>query len=334
MRILAGDVGGTKSELALYERGATGPWQERASTRLASAEHRSVLDLVRAFLGPDAPAIDTVGLAVAGPVHDGRCRITNLGWDLDARDLSRTLGAPVSIENDFAAGARGIFEHSTLGDPVVLQEGDSAPDGPTAFIGAGTGLGHAVAVSTRDSFHVLPGEGGHTDFAPRDDVEVALWRFLRAKYGAPVSIERVVSGPGIADLWAFAVAEGLDADSASVRAEMTTDDPAAVVTRHALAGTDAACARALSMFLSLYGSEAGNFALKVIPSGGLYVTGGIAPRIVDRLREGGEFMRSFLAKDRMRDTLSRIPVQIVMNTRLALFGARALATEALRRERG
>jgi glucokinase len=146
-----------------------------------------------------------------------------------------------------------------------------------------------------------------------------------------VSIERVVSGAGIAALWAFVVKERLAPENAAVRAAMAQEDPAAVVTRHALDGSDPACAKALSMFLSLYGSEAGNFALKVLPTAGLYITGGIAPRIVGRLREGGEFMRAFLGKDRMGDTLARIPVRVVMHTRLGLLGARALAAQAVAR---
>lgn len=332
MRILAGDIGGTKSELALYEGEGIG-WRERARARFKSAEHVSVEEMARSFLGTDPGPIAAAGFAVAGPVHGGACRITNLGWELDARTLRKALGVLVTIENDFAASARGIFEPFAQDTSVVLQEGDFDFHGTWTFIGAGTGLGHAIALPTRHEIHVLPGEGGHTDFAPRDDLELALWRFLRAKHGAPVSIERAVSGPGIAALWEFAVAEGFGADSTALRAEMTTDDPAAVITRHALDGSDAACAKALSMFLSLYGSEAGNFALKVLPTGGLYVTGGIAPRIVDRVRAGGEFMRAFLAKDRMGDTLSRIRVSVVMNTHLGLLGARALAVQALTRTR-
>lgn len=328
MRILAGDIGGTKSELALYEGEPGGRWDERARTWLASAEHRSVPELVRAFLGPDADRFDAAGFAVAGPVHGGRCRITNLGWELDERELTRSLGAPVGLMNDFAASALGIGALA-MTDLVVLQEGEVAGDGPIALIGAGTGLGHAIAVPTRDGLRVLPGEGGHSDFAPHDDTEDALWRFMRAQHGDPVSIERAVSGPGILTLWKFVVAARLAPEGDETRAETAVDDPAAVITRHALDGSDAACAKALSMFLSLYGSEAGNFALKVLPTGGLYVTGGIAPRIRDRLRNGGEFMRAFLAKDRMGDTLARVRVSIVLNTHLGLLGARALAVQAL-----
>lgn len=322
MRVLAGDIGGTKSELALYER-VDGGWEQTATERFVSADHGGVPDVVRAFLGDRDLRIDAAGLAVAGPVHDGVCRITNLVWDLDERSLSEQLGAPTVLVNDFAANAHGIGELADS-DLALLQEGHVDPGGAIVLIGAGTGLGHAVAVPTKAGLQVLPGEGGHCDFAPHDDTEVALWRYLRDRFGPHVSIERAASGPGLVTIYEFVVADGLAEELAETRVQMAAEDPAAVIARRALADEDAACGKAFSTFLSLYGAEAGNYALKVLPSGGLYIAGGIAPRIVDRLRDG-EFLRSFLDKGRMRPTLEQVRVSVVMNTRLGLLGARALA---------
>jgi glucokinase len=324
VRILTGDIGGTKSELVLYE-GEPGDWREARSERLASPDFDGIESLLERFA---AGAVDAAGFALAGPVHDGRCRLVNVDWaEIDARAIERALGVPVALANDFAVNAHGIDELDA-NDLVVLQEGVVEPDGPIGLFGAGTGLGHALAVRTDRGLRVIASEGGHSDFAPHDETEVALWRFLRARHGEHVAVERAVSGPGLCEIHAFVVAEGLASSSAEVTAAMAKGNAAAVITEHA--NDDEACARALAMFLVLYGAEAGNFALKALPTAGLYIAGGIAPRLIERMR-GGAFMDAFLAKGRMRATLQRIRVRVVMQPRLGLLGARALAVALVRR---
>lgn len=332
VRVLVGDLGGSKSELVVYERVGSKPWNEIETGRLASKDHAGPTEVIRAFLGKKVARFDAVGLAVAGPVHDTRCRFTNLDWEIDARALGEELGAPVAMVNDFVANAHGLAELAPA-DLVVLQAGSVDPDGPIGLIGAGTGLGHAVAIRDADRLRVLPSQGAYADFAPRDDTELGFWRFLRARHGMPVACERAVSGSGLTALWEFVVEHGLATARADLRVQMANADPASVVMRHALDGSDPACERALSMFLSLYGSVAGNFALEVLPTGGLYVAGGIAPRMVDAMRRG-EFMQAFLAKDRCRELLAQIPVSLVLEPRVGLLGARALAAATAARSQG
>jgi glucokinase len=322
MLLLAGDIGGTKTELAIYEQ------QGDACVELASVLYKSrayatfehVLD---EFL--QGRRVDAAGLAVAGPVAHGRCKTTNLPWELDERALSAQIGAPVALSNDFSATVLGIAELRPS-DLEVLSAGQRDPDGPIAVLGAGTGLGEALAVPLPNGgLRVLPSEGGHADFAPRDDVEIDLLRFLSKRVGGRVSIERVVSGPGLIALYEYVRATGRSQPDPDTEAEMLAGDAAEVIGRRGTADQDPACARALSLFVSLYGAEAGNLALKILPTGGLFVAGGMSPKLIEALRRG-EFMRSMLDKGRMRPLLEQIPVAVVMNRRVALLGARAMAS--------
>jgi glucokinase len=322
MLLLAGDIGGTKTELAIYEQ------QGGVSVELASALYKSrayptfehVLD---EFL--QGRRVDAAGLAVAGPVRDGRCKTTNLPWELDERALSVKTGAPVALSNDFSATVLGIAE-LPLRDLEVLAAGERDPEGPIAVLGAGTGLGEAFAVPLpKGGVRVLPSEGGHADFAPRDDVEIDLLRFVRKRVGGRVSIERVVSGPGLIAVYEYVRSSEHPRPDPETEAEMLAGDAAEVISRRGTTGQDPACARALSLFMSLYGAEAGNLALKILPTGGLFVAGGMSPKLIETLRRG-EFMRALLDKGRMRPLLERIPVAVVMNRRVALLGARAMAS--------
>jgi glucokinase len=322
MLLLAGDIGGTKTELALYEQPLGGVAVELASTLYKSRAYPTFERVLEEFL--QGRKISAAGLAVAGPVMAGRCKTTNLPWELDERALAARIGAPVALGNDFSATVLGIPELEQ-GDLEVLAEGERDPDGPIAVLGAGTGLGEATAIRLPAGLRVLPSEGGHADFAPRNEIEIDLLRFLSKRVGGRVSIERVVSGPGLISVYEFVRATGLAPSNPETEALMRADDPAAVIGRRGSAGEDPACARAVSLFVSLYGAEAGNLALKVLPTGGLFVAGGISPKLIDALR-GGEFMRSLLDKGRMRPVLERIPVAVIMNPRVALLGARAMAS--------
>ncbi len=325
MLLLAGDIGGTKTELALYED-AGGTPLELASTRYDSRAHATFDRVLLDFL--QGRRVDAAGLAVAGPVVEGRCKTTNLPWELDEHLLSTLIGAPVVLSNDFSATVLGIPELSPT-DLEVLSDGERDPLGPIAVLGAGTGLGEAVALPLPEGLYVLPSEGGHADFSARDEVEIDLLRFLRKRVGGRVSIERAISGPGLIAIYEFTRASGLAASTGETEAQLRTGDAAEVISRRGSRGEDPACARALELFVSLYGAEAGNLALKVLPTGGLFVAGGMAPKLIEVLRRG-DFMRSLLDKGRMRPVLERVPVAVVMNSRVALLGARATASVVYR----
>ena len=328
-RVLAGDVGGTKTVLSLCERRESG-WREVATTTFPSASHAGLEAPALAFLREAGGApIDAAAFGVAGPVKDGRVHTTNLPWVVDARALASTLAAApadpprVAVVNDFEATARGLLELEAH-EVVVLQEGALEPTAPVAVLGAGTGLGAALLVPTRPGARVLPTEGGHTDFAPRDELEDGLLRFLRRQFPDHVSYERVLSGSGLAALHAYIVESGLAPTLPTTLARLEAEDPGAVIGELGASGADPACARAVAMFASIYGAEAGNLALKTLPRGGLFVSGGIAPKLLDVLRRGA-FLESFLAKGRMRPVLETIRVAVVVEPRVALYGARALA---------
>ncbi|MGD8861686.1 MAG: glucokinase [Myxococcales bacterium] len=316
MRVLAGDIGGTKTALALFEEE-----RELDSGRFPSAARAGLLEIVREFLGDRE--IDAAVFAVAGPVRDGRSRTTNLPWELDSAELSGALDAPVELLNDFAAVVHGVGELQQE-QLQVLAPGEPEPDGPIAVLGAGTGLGEGVGVPVDGALRVLPSEGGHTDLAPRTPVEARLLAYLWKHVAGRVSVERAVSGMGIPLLYDFVVDDGLAEARPEIRDEMAAGDAAAVIAAHGERGTDPACVRALDLFVGLYGAEAGNLALKVLPTGGLYVAGGIAPKLRERLSRG-DFLEAMRDKGRMRAVLERIPVALVLEPRVGLLGARARA---------
>jgi glucokinase len=319
--ILAGDIGGTKVQLALYDEGADARKPVRDG-RLASRDHATLADGLRAFLGAPEPELSRVVLGVAGPVVDGRCVATNLPWTVEAAALSAEFGeARVELINDLEATAWGI---GVLGedDLLTLQRGADIA-GNRALIAAGTGLGEGVLVHRAGTWTPTPSEGGHCDFAPRDHFEDGLLLWLRRRHGH-VSYERVLSGPGLADLHRFLRETGRGEEpEAWARRFDAAEDPAAVVTEAAADG----CPRArlaLERFVSIYGAEAANLALKTLALGGVYVAGGIAPRLLPLLREGG-FLRGFRDKGRLGPLLERIPVRVVLDPRAPLWGAARVA---------
>jgi glucokinase len=235
MLILAGDIGGTKTELALYEDGPQG--RELASARFSSRSYPTFDLVLKEFLR--GQRIDAAGFAVAGPVVHGVVKATNLPWHLESRLLSDMLSAPVGLCNDFAATVRGVPELPPT-DLEVLAAGETDPEGPFAVIGAGTGLGEGIGIPTPSGLIVLPSEGGHTDFAARNEVEVELLRFLQERHHKRVSIERAVSGPGLVSLHAFVLAKGLAPGLPETALEMQAGDPGEVIGRKGLAGLDPA----------------------------------------------------------------------------------------------
>ncbi len=320
--ILAADVGGTKTDLALYEPGAPArsPVRER---RLASRDFGSLEELVRAFLAGAPARPRRAVLGIAGPVVDQRVETTNLPWTLSAASLSAALdGAAVLLVNDLEAQGWGLPVLGA-GDVEPLQRGRPAP-GNRALIAAGTGLGEAILVAADGRWRPSASEGGHTDFGPRDALEDELLRWLRARHGR-ASYERILSGPGLADLHRFLRETGRGEEPAGfARAFDDAADPGALVGEAALAGTCGRARMAVERFVSIYGAEAGNLALKALALAGVYVGGGIAPRLLPFMR-APEFVRSFTAKGRLSPVLADVPVTLVLEPRTALWGAATLA---------
>lgn len=320
-RILAGDIGGTKTllRLAELEPGATGAGRAVAESRYASGDYADLAPMLDDFLDGQADAVDAACLAVAGPVQGDRAqqtaRLTNLPWALDSQRIGAALGGvPSRLVNDFQAVGYGI---DALGpdDLAPLQDRAPEPGRPRVVVGAGTGLGVTLLFWSGDHYEAVPTEGGHADFAPTDARQEALLRHLRGRYGR-VSWERVVSGPGLAAIYRFLLEEaGGDAATDPV---LTAPDPAAAVSERA--DTDPRAGAALELFLAAYGTVAGNLALTCLAYGGVYIAGGIAPRLLDRMREG-PFLEAFTAKGRMRPLVEAMPVRVVTEPQVGLLGA-------------
>lgn len=319
--ILAGDIGGTKAQLALFPPGA-GPREPAVEERIPTHGSPGLDAILRGFLERAGARPSRVVLGIAGPVADNRCVTTNLPWQVDGGELSGSLGAPVTLLNDLEATGWGL---GVLGerDRLVLQAGEPLP-GNRALIAAGTGLGEAILHRDGEGWSPMASEGGHADFAPRNALEDELLRWLRGKYGR-VSYERVLSGPGIADLYRFFrdTHRGQEPAEVAMRFDRA-GDPAVVVSETALDGSCERARLALETFVDLYGAEAGNLALKALALGGVYVGGGIAPRLLPLLTTG-RFVHAFFDKGRLSPLLSRIPVSVVLDPRTAVWGAAAYA---------
>ncbi len=316
--IIAGDIGGTHTRMGAFSGGPGSPkldrWKEYKSKDYASMEK-----VVEEFLSGDGNKPDAFCFGVAGPVVEGKAHPTNLTWELDAERMTETLGARVVLINDLEANAYGV---ATLGkeDLETLQAGAERERGNAAVISAGTGLGEAGLYWDGAHHRPFASEGGHCTFAPRTDEEVALLAFLRAKFPDHVSWERVLSGPGLRNIYEFLRDTGRAAEEPWLAEQLAQGDAAAAISENAVHGRSELCVKALGMFVALYGAEAGNLALKVLSVAGMYVGGGIAPRILGKLKEGS-FLDAFLGKGRMRAVLERMPVYVITNDKTALQGA-------------
>jgi glucokinase len=313
---LGADVGATNTRLALAEPRDGRP-AIALERRYVNADFAGFGGLIEAFVGEAGAGrrIDAACLGVAGPVEGRRVRLTNLPWALDADELERALGgARVTLVNDFYAAAAGI-DALDSGDVVTLQPGEPVAHGPQVVIGAGSGLGVALRVWTGARHEVVPGEGGHIGFAPADATQAALADWLRARLGR-VIVEHVVSGPGLVRIHAF-LCERHGVLAAPI------DDPARVA-RAALGGDDPLAAEALDLFIACYGAVAGDYALAAGARGGVYVAGGVAPKILARVRAGG-FLRAFTDKGAHAALAVKFPLHVVVNEGLGLLGALTLA---------
>ena len=316
--ILAGDIGGTSARLALFN-GHGGRLETVRSQTFASANYPGLSAVVQEFLAAGPETIQRACFGIAGPVRQGRAVTPNLPWVVDASVLSRDLDVrPIALLNDLEANAYGIAALEPE-DFVTLNPGTPGVQGNRAVIAVGTGLGEAGLYWDGRNHIPFPCEGGHADFAPRYNLEAELMLYLRGKFDH-VSYERVLSGRGLQNIYEFLRDARHGVESPEVAEQMRRSDPAAVIANSALNERCGLCAQALDLFVSLYGAEAGNLALKMMAAGGVFIGGGIAPKIIKKLK-GPAFMAAFSAKGRMQPLLDAIPVRVIMKDTAALLGA-------------
>jgi len=327
MRVLAGDIGGTKVLLQTADV-ADGRYEVLNEIRYDSAAYGDFSDMLAEYLAATAAAeIDRPQVAcfgVAGPVRGDEARTTNLPWILKTDALENQAGLhKVRLINDFQAVGYGI---ETLGtdDVVTLQEGEDRPFGLRAVIGAGTGLGHGMVGWEGTHFEVYPSEGGHVDFGPTDMLQVELLQYLMERF-EHVSYERVVCGRGLVNIYNFLRDTGKATESPAVSAAAASGDAAAVISQAALDEGDELASLALDTFVKIYGAQAGNLAITCLARGGVYVAGGIAPKIIDKLAEG-PFVRAFCNKGQMRSVVEAIPIRVIVNPKVGLQGAAVAAS--------
>lgn len=322
-RLLAGDIGATKTILRLNELQA-GVEQTLAEATYPSARYPHLNPMIQEFLAEVGGGLPQYAcLAIAGPVVNDTCQLTNLSWQLDGRQMEQVLHIPhIRLINDFAAVGYGILA-LTSDDLSILQDAPSIPEQPIAVVGAGTGLGEAILVWQQHQYEVLALEGGHTDFPARTQLELGLLQYLQKRHGH-VSVERVVSGQGLVAIYQYLNKIEFAPESPDVRQKMQSQAPAAVISEYGLAQTDKLCKQTLDLFVAAYGAEAGNLALKSLPYGGIYIAGGIGAKILPKMQDG-TFRQNFLDKGRMRSLLENIRVSLILNPKVGLMGASLLA---------
>jgi glucokinase len=327
--IIAGDIGGTKTNVALFETRGRELGRIVVQQSFPSGGYGSLEAILADFVAAHKPDhVTGACFGVAGPVVRGRVEATNLAWKVSDESLARSLNLhSVQLINDLEATAFGLGELSPE-QLYTLNEGDVAPEGHRALIAAGTGLGMAGIFNDGGRFIPMPSEGGHMDFAPRNEREFQMLAYLHEKVGGRVSYERVLSGLGIFNIYSFLRDRGYGEEPAWLADEIANGDPTAVVSRAGLEGRCGLAATTLQMFVEIYGAMAGNLALLLKATGGLYIGGGIAPKILDKLKDGS-FMRNYGDKGRMSGLVMSIPVRVILDDKTALYGAgrRALMDE-------
>ncbi len=326
--ILAGDIGGTKTNLALFE------YKDKrlnviAQHQFSSREFSDLNEVIMLFRQKTSlPSVDAACFGIAGPVIDGRCRTTNLPWDITTSDLQEHLGIQkVRLLNDLEATAYGML-YVPEDEFVDLNPKGRQMDGNRAVIAAGTGLGEAMLYYDGSVYHPIGSEGGHSDFAPLTPQQDALLKWMRNRYPGHVSFERILSGPGIYTLYEFLVENDFSAQPVSMLNIPEGKDRSAMVSECALKEHNPLCMEALRLFAEIYGAEAGNLALKSMSLGGVYIGGGIAPKILQILANN-HFMNGFLSKGRFNEMLQAMQVKVSLNPETALLGAAYYAHDRL-----
>ncbi|MGA7769133.1 MAG: glucokinase [Candidatus Sulfotelmatobacter sp.] len=316
--ILAGDIGGTNARLAYFQP-QNGHLRLVSERVFPSREHSELGEIVSQFLDNSGTRPDSACFGIAGPVRNGRVETSNLPWVVEQSRLAKQIHLPATLLiNDLEASAWGIGALAD-GDLVPLNRVSGPVVGNQAVIAPGTGLGEAGLFWDGSRHHVFACEGGHTDFGPQGDLQIELLRFLKARFGH-VSYERILSGPGLVNVYEFLRDSGCGKESAEFAAALKQGDPAAVISRAALEGTQSLAEKALDIWVSVYGAEAANLALKVMATGGLFLAGGISPKILAKLT-GPLFMQAFVEKGRLRPLVEAIPVQVITNEKAGLLGA-------------
>ena len=318
INILAGDVGGTKTNMAMYRADVNGITKLREA-RYASQEYTSLTEIIVHFTGQEWP--DRICMAVAGPVLHGKVSLTNLLWQLDSNAMSTALKVPVTFLNDLEANAYGLAGlHGN--ELATINAGSSAIAGSTgniAIIAAGTGLGEAGMYFDGKCYYPFPTEGGHCGFAPITEMDVSLWRFLEQQHGH-VSWERILSGPGIHAIFQFLTTVERRPIPAWLQEQLLEDDPAAVISNAAQHRHEPVCTETLQNFSRYLAIEAANLVLKLKATGGCYLSGGIAPKVLPFLQTG-EWYNHFIDAGRMRPLLQEVPVYVILNSKTPLLGA-------------
>ncbi|MDX2228366.1 MAG: glucokinase [Leptolyngbyaceae cyanobacterium bins.349] len=350
--LLAGDIGGTKTILRLVRAETGEPGKLPALTSLyevtyPSREFVDLVPMVRQFMNAAQAALEQIFapvgacFGIAGPVLNNTSKLTNLGWLLESEALEKQLKIPqVNLINDFAAVGYGVL-CLQANDVVPLRAGVRDPQGAIAIIGAGTGLGQGYVIPyAGGGYRVFATEGGHTDFAPRTELEYQLWRFLKEHLNIErISTERVVSGTGIHSIYSFMRSRGICEESPEmaqayetwqqeIGKEEKTVDLAAMISQHAIHETDYLCIETMNLFVRAYGAEAGNLALKLLPYGGVYIAGGIAGKNLPLLQQG-DFVEAFNQKGRVSSAIEQIPIYVVQNPRVGLIGSALCASQML-----
>jgi glucokinase len=324
--ILAGDIGGTHTRIALFELN-----QNRLNKLLdrvyPSRDYKSLDDIISLFVSSENVNVSAACFGIAGPVMHGQVTTPNLAWVVDALQLAKLLQLhAVWLINDLQAHASGIHDLESA-DFIHLNTA-AVGEGNAALIAAGTGLGEAGLYWDGIRHQPFACEGGHCDFAPRNDLEMDLWRYLNKRFGR-VSYERILSGPGLRNIYEFLRDSGTEQEPDWLREELQqASDPTVVISHVGMNGKAAICEHALDIFVSVYGAEAGNLALKLLATGGVFLSGGIAARILPRL-QGPAFLQSFISKGRMQPLLEKIAVKIVNNDQVGVIGAARFAVERM-----
>jgi glucokinase len=327
--ILAGDIGGTKTVLALFQSDGKNLLPVREA-EFPSREHATFEEILTTFLeGSPGSNPEAACFGVAGAVLDGRVQTTNLPWTLEEEALAKSIGVrKATLLNDLEAAAYGTL-HLSLEEKHVLNPGTSRRKrGNIAVIAAGTGLGEAILFFDGKKYQPIASEGGHCDFSPQSDVEIELHRYLRDKFHGHVSYERVLSGPGFFNVYSFFRDSGHapEPDWLTERLK-TTDNASAIIAEVGMKGIDENSVAALDLFATIYGAEAGNLALKALAVGGVFVAGGIAPKILPALTRNDAFLKGFFAKGRFTELMQKLHVSIALNPRAPLIGAAHYAHE-------
>jgi glucokinase len=322
--ILAGDAGGTKTILALFEI-EDGGFLSLKKQQYSSRNYQTFTELLASFLSDaDCGQIIAACIGVAGPIVNGDCETTNLPWVLTKKAISEQLGTQnVWLLNDLEATAWGVLDLPEQHFVELNPDAQWQP-GNSAVVAAGTGLGEAIIVWDGTTHHVIATEGGHTDFAPNNEQEIALLKYMMEKHPEHVSFERLISGEGLNNIYQFLKTHKYAPALPETEQKMTKRDPAAVIGEAGIEGNDVLCVEALSLFCRLYGAESGNLALKCLPYAGIYLAGGIGAKILPFLKKG-EYLHGFLAKGRCRSILQKISVKVCTNPEVALLGALSYA---------